>query len=113
MFKGKNKILALCFMVIIICFATVLPAAAVTSSDENALPWEGPLKAIVESLTGYWAYAVIVLAFVASGAMLYFGHTELQGWVRTLLFLIMCASFLMGGGAFATRVLNLSGIMLF
>ena len=111
MFKKKWKIFILCF-VVVASLAAAFPAMATTAADKEALPWEKPLEKIVNSLTGYWAYAVMVLAFVASGAMLYFGHTELQTWVRSLLFLIMCASFLMGGGMFAKNVLNISGLML-
>jgi len=111
MFWKKWKILTLLFIAVA-CLLVALPAAASTLNDKEALPWETPLKKIVNSLTGYWAYAVMVLAFVASGAMLYFGQTELQSWVRTLLFLIMCSSFLMGGGVFAKNVLNLSGMLL-
>lgn len=118
MFMKISKIFALCLMVTICCAAT--PVFASTGSlsiisditGTGGLPWESPLQKIVESLTGYWAYAVVVIAFVAAAAMLFFGQAEMQSWVRTLLFLIMCASMLMGGGKFAKNVLGMSGMLL-
>lgn len=112
--KTLNKTLALLFLALIGA-AMVLSAAPVfasTAGTTEALPWETPLEKIVNSLTGFWAYAVVVVAFVASAAMMFFGQAEMQGWVRNLIFLIMVASFLMGGGMFAKNLLGLSGMLL-
>lgn len=112
--KTLKKILVLLFL-ILIGEEMVIPAApafANLDGTEQALPWEEPLKKIVKSLTGYWAYAVVIVAFVASAAMMFFGQAEMQGWVRNLIFLIMVASFLVGGGLFAERLLGLSGMLL-
>lgn len=97
----------------LICSAMLLsavPAFAEVASD--SLPWEKPLEKIVKSLTGYWAYAVVLIAFVASAATMFFGQAEMQGWVRNLIFLIMVASFLVGGGMFAQNILGINGMLI-
>lgn len=111
-----KKVLVLLLMTLI-CIACILPATLASASTTarsgaDALPWETPLEKIVNSLTGFWAYAVIIIAFVASAAMMFFGQAEMQGWVRNLVFLIMVASFLVGGGMFAKNVLGLTGMMI-
>lgn len=123
-FKGNRKDMNKTFknfMVLLffalIAAAIIMPAARAIASTSagtgtDALPWETPLEKIVKSLTGFWAYAVIIIAFVASAGMMFFGQAEMQGWVRNLVFLIMVASFLVGGGVFAKNVLGLTGMLI-
>lgn len=111
-----KKVLVLLLMALI-CSCCILPATLASASIEadsskGALPWETPLQKIVKSLTGFWAYAVIIIAFVASAAMMFFGQAEMQGWVRNLVFLIMVASFLVGGGVFAQNILGYEGMLI-
>lgn len=108
-----KKALILIFVVLI----AAMPGAAMAkttpgSGGGEALPWEGPLESIVKSLTGFWAYAVIVIAFVASAAMMFFGQAEMQGWVRNLIFLIMVCSMLVGGGVLAEKFFGLAGMLI-
>lgn len=113
----KIKIALVLFFLALICVVTLMPATQALASEVAAtggesLPWEQPLQKIVKSLTGFWAYAVIIIAFVASAGMMFFGQAELQGWVRNLVFLIMVASFLVGGGMFAKNLLGYEGMLL-
>lgn len=111
-----NTKLKKALILILTVFIIIMPVAAMASTSAgtatDTLPWEKPLEKIVNSLTGFWAYAVIIIAFVASAAMMFFGQAELQGWVRNLVFLIMVASFLIGGGIFAKNVLGLTGTLI-
>lgn len=112
--KTGRKLLVLLFL-FLVGAALLLPAStalAEKADGKEQLPWETPLEKIVNSLTGYWAYAVVIIAFVASAGMMFFGQAEMQGWVRNLVFLIMVASFLMGGGMFAKNLLGLKGMLL-
>lgn len=112
--KTGRKLLVLLFL-FLVGAAVVLPAStalAEKTKGEVKLPWEDPLEQIVDSLTGYWAYAIVIIAFVASAAMMFFGQAEMQGWVRNLVFLILVASFLMGGGMWARRLLGLKAMLL-
>lgn len=106
-----KKALILIFMVLIVTMP-VAAMAKTTPASTDALPWEGPLESIVKSLTGFWAYAVIVVAFVASAAMMFFGQAELQGWVRNLIFLIMVCSMLVGGGILAEKFFGFAGMLI-
>lgn len=114
----KIKIALVLLFLALICVVTVMPATQAQASEvaagtgSDVLPWEKPLEKIVKSLTGFWAYAVIIIAFVASAGMMFFGQAELQGWVRNLIFLIMVASFLVGGGMFAKNILGYEGMLL-
>lgn len=112
--KKIKRVLALLCLALV-CSVFILPASpalADLASAKEALPWETPLQKIVASLTGFWAYAVIIIAFVASAATMFFGQAEMQGWVRNLIFLIMVASFLVGGGMFAKNILGLTGMLI-
>lgn len=107
--KKWIKALVLIFTVLIVIMPVTAFAKTSPGTGDDSLPWEGPLDKIVSSLTGFWAYAVIVVAFVASAGMMFFGQAELQGWVRNLIFLIMVCSMLVGGGALATKFFGLAG----
>lgn len=112
--KKLKTALILIFMVLIATMpvAAMAKTTAGSSGGTDELPWEGPLESIVKSLTGFWAYAVIVIAFVASAAMMFFGQAELQGWVRNLIFLIMVCSMLVGGGVLAENFFGLAGMLI-
>ena len=53
-----------------------------------ALPWEGPLQQLQESLTGPVAKAIGVIALAASGGMLAFGG-ELSDFTKRMLMVVL------------------------
>lgn len=87
------------------CVLVATPAFAATGGA--ALPWEGPLATIQDSLTGPVATAIAVIALFAAGAALVFGD-EMSNFVRRVLVGVMSLSLLIFGSHFLTA-LNLSG----
>ena len=57
----------------------------------QALPWEGPLKQIQDSLTGPVARAIGVVALAASGGMLAFGG-ELGDFTKRIMMVVLAMS---------------------
>ena len=57
----------------------------------NALPWDTPLQAIQESLTGTVARAIGVVALAASGGMLAFGG-ELGDFTKRIMMIVLALS---------------------
>jgi type IV secretion system protein TrbC len=66
--------------------ATTLYCAAA-----RALPWDGPLQQLQESLTGTVARTLAVIALVTAGGMLAFG-SELADFSKRILMVVMALS---------------------
>lgn len=65
------------------------------ASSTGSLPWEGPLQAIQESLTGPVAASIGLSAVAVAGAMLIFGG-ELNDFARRMAFIILVLGVLLG-----------------
>jgi type IV secretion system protein VirB2 len=78
------------------------PSAA--SSGGGALPWEGPLQQIQESITGPVAGYIALAAVAIAGGMLIFGG-ELNDFARRLMYVVLVAGILLG----ATTIVGLFG----
>ena len=63
-------------------------ATVSASTGGTALPWEGPLQAIADSLTGPVAYVISVVGIVVAGAMLVWGG-EINEFARRLIMLVV------------------------
>jgi len=88
-------------------FIVIATAPAFAGTGGTALPWEGPLKTIQESLTGPVATAIAVIALFAAGAGLVFGD-EMSSFVKRVLIGVMSLALLIAGSGFITS-LNLTG----
>jgi len=80
-------------LLLVLCLSPFTAFAA--SSAGTGMPWEAPLNVFVNSLTGPVALGIAVAGFFVAGAILAFGG-DLNGFVRTLLILIMVAAVLVG-----------------
>jgi type IV secretion system protein VirB2 len=76
-------------------------AAVSASTGGTALPWEGPLQAIADSLTGPVAYVISVVGIVVAGAMLVWGG-EINEFARRLIMLVLVISLIV----FSTQILS-------
>jgi type IV secretory pathway VirB2 component (pilin) len=85
----------------------IATAPALASTGGTALPWEGPLKTIQDSLTGSVATTIAVVALFAAGAGLVFGD-EMSAFVKRVLIGVMSLALLIAGSGFLTS-LNLTG----
>jgi type IV secretory pathway VirB2 component (pilin) len=81
--------------------ATIVPAHA---GSGGALPWEGPLEQIQQSITGPVAGFIALAAVAVAGGMLIFGG-ELNDFARRLMYLVLVAGILLG----ATQIVGLFG----
>jgi type IV secretory pathway VirB2 component (pilin) len=81
-------------LLFILLLWTSHPAIASETSGEN-LPYEGWLKKIQKSMTGPVAFSLSMIGIVVAGGVLIFGG-ELNGFVRTLVFIVLVVSLLMG-----------------
>lgn len=79
------------------CVAALLPvdSYAAAGGGGGGLPWENWLTQIQNSVTGPVAGAFAIIGLVIAGAVLIFGG-ELNGFFRTLLFLVMVMALLVG-----------------
>lgn len=86
----------------------LVAAPAFASTGGTALPWEGPLQTIQDSLTGPVATTIAVIALFAAGAGLVFGD-EMSAFVKRVLVGVMSLALLIAGSHFVTA-LNISGV---
>ena len=74
------------------------------SAHAQALPWEGPLTQIQNSLTGPVARAIGVVALAASGGMLAFGG-ELGDFTKRIMMVVLALSVML----LANNFMNMFG----
>jgi type IV secretion system protein TrbC len=61
----------------------------------GGLPYEGWMGKLADSITGPYAYAISLIAFVLAGSVLIFGG-DLNGFWRSLVTIILVLSFIVG-----------------
>jgi len=66
---------------------------------QQALPWEGPLKSVQDSLTGPVARAIGVIALAVTGGMLAFGG-ELSDFTKRILMVVLALSVMLLANSF-------------
>jgi type IV secretory pathway VirB2 component (pilin) len=82
-------------------------ATACAAGGTGALPWDGPLCTIQQSLTGPVAISIAIIALFAAGAALVFGD-EMSGFVKRILVGVMAFALLIAGSTFL-QGLNITG----
>lgn len=80
----------------ICCF---VPDAFAAAGSGGGLPYESALEKLRLSLTGPFAYVISVIGIVVGFAMLVFG-SDLTGFFKTLIGVILTVSVLIGVNAF-------------
>ena len=81
------------------------------STAGGALPWETPLQAIRDSITGPIAYAISLIGIVVAGAMLVWGG-EINEFVRRIIMLILAISLIVFAANILATLFNVSGAVL-
>jgi type IV secretion system protein TrbC len=99
------------------------PALAATAQG-GGLPYESFLTQLRNSITGPVAYTISLLAIVGAGGMLVFGGQQIDGFLRTIVFLVLTIGIVIGannmmssffgqgamiGAASAARVTSVGG----
>lgn len=95
------KKLALTFILFGLCLETM---AAETSS--GALPYESWLRTLQQSFTGPVAFSVSLLGIISCGATLIFMGGEIGRFVRSIVYLILVMTLLIGANSMMTRFFN-------
>lgn len=70
----------------------------------GALPWEGPLGQIKESIQGPVAMAISLMAIVAAGVALVFGG-DFSGFVKSIIYTVLVIAVIVG----AANILQIAG----
>lgn len=73
------------------------------NAHAQALPWEGPLTQIQNSLTGPVARAIGVVALAASGGMLAFGG-ELGDFTKRIMMVVLALSVMLLANNFVNLI---------
>ena len=94
-FSRENVKLATMFLAVLCVFLLVPDVAHAAEGDGGGLPYESWLTSLRTSITGPFAFTVAVVGIVVAGAVLIFGG-ELNGFVRTLVFIILVMSLIVG-----------------
>ena len=95
-FFSREKAKLAMLILAVLCVFLLLPNAAhAAEGTGGGLPYEGWLTNLRNSITGPFAFTVAVIGIVVAGAVLIFGG-ELNGFVRTLVFIILVMSLIVG-----------------
>src|SRR3546814_8642933 len=78
------------------------PHAAWASDTTGGLPYESYLTKVRQSMTGTVGYTFALVGIVVAGGVLIFGG-DLNGFVRTLLLIVLVASMLVGANSVLSR----------
>jgi len=97
----KTNFLYLLFMFLLII--TILPPEAYAGGTGGGLPYESWVDDILNSLTGNTAAAISVIGFIVSMLAFIFGGDDMKGWMRGLLFLVLCCSMALGANDYIHR----------
>jgi type IV secretion system protein VirB2 len=101
-------------LTILIAAATALclaPGLAEAGTGGGSLPWETPLEAIRDSVTGPVAYAISLMGIVVAGAMLVWGG-EIGDFVRRIIMLTLAISLIVFSANILATLFSVSGAVI-
>lgn len=82
------------------------PEALASSTGDGVLPYESWLATLQKSLTGPVAFSVSLIGIVSCGATLIFAGGEIGRFLRTLIYLVLVMTLLVGSNSLMTRFFN-------
>ena len=88
---------------LLLVFAPTIFAA---DTNTNSLPYEDWLKTIQKSLTGPVAFSVSLIGMVSAGASLIFMGGEMGKFMRTMIYLALVMTLLVGANNLMTSLFN-------
>jgi type IV secretory pathway VirB2 component (pilin) len=97
----NKKNIALFLTVALTLFNSEVFAAAAAG---NALPMDGFLIKLANSVSGVWAYSFAIIGIVSTGIMLIFRGEEIGGFFRAFLQLVLVISIIVLAKAILTSV---------
>ncbi len=95
------------FVKYLIFVGLIISASVVHCADTTgSLPYETWLRTIQKSLTGPVAFSVSIIGIVSCGATLIFTGGEINRFMRTLVFIVLVMTLLVGANSFMSQVFN-------
>ncbi len=86
-FSSSRHLLAMAlFLAVLFLLA---PEAHASAGAGGGLPYEGWLEKVVSSISGPVAFSISMAALIGAGSALIFGGTEMNGFLKTLLYLVL------------------------
>jgi type IV secretion system protein VirB2 len=89
----------------------IAPGLAEAGTGGGSLPWETPLEAIRDSVTGPVAYAISLMGIVVAGAMLVWGG-EIGDFVRRIIMLTLAISLIVFSANILATLFRVSGAVI-
>lgn len=80
--------------------------ASQASGGQSYLPYESWLITLQKSLTGPVASSVALIGIVCSGATLIFAGGEITRFMRSLIYIVLVMTFLIGANSLLTNFFN-------
>lgn len=80
--------------------------AVASETASGALPYESWLKTLQQSFTGPVAFSVSLLGIISCGATLIFMGGEIGRFVRSIVYLVLVMTLLIGANSMMTRFFN-------
>lgn len=74
----------------------------------GGLPYEGWLESIRQSITGPVAFATAIIGIVGAGAALIFAGSEMNGFLKTIIYIVLVMAFLVGAQNIMSGLFNTS-----
>lgn len=82
------------------------PAMAAATDAGTALPYESWLSDFQKSLTGPVAFAISLIGIVVSGISLILGGGEIRGFARTMVYIVLVMTLLIGANSLMSNFFN-------
>ncbi len=92
------------FIILLALFGAMPVLASETST--GVLPYESWLSTLQKSLTGPVAFSISLIGIVSCGATLIFAGGEIGRFLRTLIYLVLVMTLLVGANSLMTRFFN-------
>lgn len=90
----------------ILIFALSATAAYASDTQGGALPYESWLRTLQQSLTGPVAFSVSLIGIVSCGATLILAGGEINKFMRSLIYIVLVMTLLVGANSLMTRFFN-------
>ena len=97
-----------CAVVMVLCLLGLYlqPAFAADTGTGTALPYESWLSDFQKSLTGPVAFAISLIGIVVSGISLILGGGEIRGFARTMVYIVLVMTLLIGANSLMSNFFN-------
>ena len=92
-------------LLVLVLLMQFMPAVA-SETTTGALPYESWLSTLQKALTGPVAFSVSLIGIVSCGVTLIFAGGEIGKFLRTLIYLVLVMTMLVGANSLMTRFFN-------